>query len=75
MARITENFNLQRALLRRLEETPEVSLIDKTKVNSILGEEREGGGWPIVHLADGSRLRSRLLVSHTCLVLWVILTS
>jgi len=62
MARLTENLNIQRALLRCLESYPDVSLVDKTKVDSIVREEREGGGWPIVHLSNGRRLRARLLV-------------
>jgi len=66
---MTENFNLQRALLRRLEESSEVSLIDNTQVNSILQEKPEGGGWPIVNLANARRLRSRLVVSHPHLAL------
>ena len=44
MARLTENLNLQRALLRHLDRTPEVQLVDKVKVSSIQQEEREGGG-------------------------------
>ncbi|KAJ6621397.1 ubiquinone biosynthesis hydrox [Mycena sp. CBHHK59/15] len=61
MARITENLNLQRGLLRHLSSFPEVEILDKTKVQSI--ENPEGlGGWPLVHLDDGRVLRSRLLV-------------
>lgn len=64
MARLTENLNLQRALLRHLSTLPEVQLLDKVKVHSIQQEEREGGGgWPLVHLSDGRILRTRLLVS------------
>ena len=64
MARLTENLNLQRALLRHLASLPEVQLLDKVKVQSIQQEEREGGGgWPLVHLSDGRILRTRLLVS------------
>ncbi|KAF8518928.1 ubiquinone biosynthesis hydrox [Hysterangium stoloniferum] len=62
MARLTENLNVQRGLLRCLESYPDVSVIDKTKVDSIVREEREGGGWPIVHLSNGKKLRARLLV-------------
>lgn len=62
MARLTENLNLQRALLLRLGKmTDQVSLLDKTKVESIA---REGAdSWPVVHLSDGSAVRARLLVS------------
>lgn len=67
MARLTENFNIQRALLRRLEKSPEVSLFDKTKVEAIRREDLEGNGWPIVHFANGKRLRARLLVSSVTL--------
>ncbi|KAG6886200.1 hypothetical protein C0993_010762 [Termitomyces sp. T159_Od127] len=62
MARLTENLNLQRGLLRRLEELPEIQLIDKTKVKSILRDTDERGGWPLVHLENGQILRARLLV-------------
>ncbi|EPQ56623.1 ubiquinone biosynthesis hydrox [Gloeophyllum trabeum ATCC 11539] len=62
MARMTENLNLQRALLRHLSSVSEVQLLDKTKVSSIIREDREGGGWPLVHLSDGRVLRARLLI-------------
>ncbi|OSX60240.1 hypothetical protein POSPLADRAFT_1148165 [Postia placenta MAD-698-R-SB12] len=62
MARLTENLNLQRALLRYLDTTPSIKLLDKVKVNSIEKEQEEGGGWPLVHLSDGRVLRARLLV-------------
>ncbi|KAI0675950.1 ubiquinone biosynthesis hydrox [Trametes maxima] len=62
MARLTENLNLQRALLRRLHSSPGIEIVDKVKVQSIQREEREGGGWPLVHLSDGHVLRTRLLV-------------
>jgi ubiquinone biosynthesis monooxygenase Coq6 len=65
MARLTENLNLQRALLRHLATIPEIQLLDRVKVNSIQQEAREGGGgWPLVHLSDGRILRTRLLVSY-----------
>nr|GAT46718.1 predicted protein [Mycena chlorophos] len=60
MARMTENFNLQRALLRHLSATQHVRVFDKTKVQSI--GHGEAVGWPLVHLDDGRVLRSRLLV-------------
>ncbi|GBE86276.1 ubiquinone biosynthesis hydrox [Sparassis latifolia] len=62
LARITENLNLQRALLRRLSTVPSVQLLDKVKVQAIQREERQGGDWPLVHLSDGRILRARLLV-------------
>ncbi|KAH9928780.1 ubiquinone biosynthesis hydrox [Amylocystis lapponica] len=62
MAHLTENLNIQRALLRQLSRTPAVQLFDKVKVQSIKQEERKGGGWPLVHLSDGRVLRARLLV-------------
>ncbi|KNZ72624.1 Ubiquinone biosynthesis monooxygenase COQ6 [Termitomyces sp. J132] len=62
MARLTENLNLQRGVLRRLDELPEVQLIDKTKVKSILRDTEERGGWPLVYLENGRILRARLLV-------------
>jgi hypothetical protein len=62
MARLTETLNLQRGLLRRLRELPNVTLLDKTKVINIFEDDIPGGGWPIVQLSDGVALRSRLLV-------------
>jgi ubiquinone biosynthesis monooxygenase Coq6 len=64
IARLTENLNLQRALLRRLETKRHVSLIDKTKVDAIYQQERDEGGWPVVRLANGRQFRVRLLVSR-----------
>lgn len=63
MARLTENLNLQRALLRHLESIEGTELLQKTRVESIQREDRDGGhGWPLVHLSDGTILRARLLV-------------
>lgn len=63
MARLTENLNLQRALLQHISTIPQLQLRDKVKVASIEREQREGGGgWPLVHLSDGKVLRTRLLV-------------
>ncbi|KAH9844300.1 ubiquinone biosynthesis hydrox [Rhodofomes roseus] len=62
MSRLVENLNLQRALLRHISSMPGVSIVDRTKVQSIEKEEREGNGWPLVHLSDGRVLRARLLV-------------
>ncbi|OSD05256.1 ubiquinone biosynthesis hydrox [Trametes coccinea BRFM310] len=63
MSTMTENLNLQRALLHHLRGASAVEIADKVKVQSIQREEREGGGgWPLVHLSDGRVLRTRLLV-------------
>lgn len=62
MARLTEILNLQRGLLRRLEEFPDIQLRDKTKVKTIIQDAEERGGWPMVHLENGQILRARLLV-------------
>jgi ubiquinone biosynthesis monooxygenase Coq6 len=67
MARMTENLNIQRALLRSLSHRPHVELADNVKVADIVrddsaGESGVGGGWPIVHLSNGRSLRARLLV-------------
>ncbi|KAI0918003.1 hypothetical protein AcV5_002791 [Taiwanofungus camphoratus] len=62
MARLTENLNLQRGLLRRISAIPAVKLIDKVKVQSIQKADKQGGDWPLVHLSDGRILRARLLV-------------
>ncbi|KAJ7890625.1 ubiquinone biosynthesis hydrox [Mycena olivaceomarginata] len=59
IARMTENLNLQRGLLRHLEGIPEVQILDKAKVQTI---DRAEGDWPLVHLDNGRVLRSRLLV-------------
>lgn len=74
MARLTENLNLQRALLRSLADRP-VTLLDNTKVNAIERDEREKGGWPLVHTSDGLILRARLLVSLTDILCSEIITS
>ncbi|TFK29762.1 COQ6 monooxygenase [Coprinopsis marcescibilis] len=62
MSRLTENFNIQRGLLRHLEKLPQVQLIQRTKVQSISQGPSDEQGWPIVHLDNGTTLRSRLLV-------------
>ncbi|KAJ7043529.1 hypothetical protein C8F04DRAFT_1389674 [Mycena alexandri] len=61
MARMTENLNLQRGLLRHLSSIPQVHILDKTKVQTIDHAEASGD-WPLVHLDNGRVLRSRLLV-------------
>lgn len=58
---MTENLNLQRALLHKLSKTPAVELVDKVKVQNIV-QDSENGGWPLVHLSDGRIIRARLLV-------------
>lgn len=64
MARLTENLNLQRALLRHLEDIDGLQLLQKVKVESIQREDKaEGNAWPLVHLSDGTTIRARLLVS------------
>lgn len=63
MARLTENLNLQRALLRRLSNAPGIQLLDVAKVASITRDTKERGHWPLVHLSNGKTLRARLLVS------------
>jgi ubiquinone biosynthesis monooxygenase Coq6 len=62
MAFLTENINLQRALLRRLSGVREVQILDSVKVDSIQKDNKEHSGWPLVHLSDGKVLRTRLLV-------------
>lgn len=62
LSRLTENLNLQRALLRQLESSLTVEIVDKVKVESIATDDREGGAWPVLHLSDGRVIRARLLV-------------
>lgn len=67
MARLTENINLQRGLLRQVEKNASsgmITLLDKTKVSSITsdGENDASNGWPLVHLTNSQTLRARLLV-------------
>ncbi|KAG7444347.1 ubiquinone biosynthesis hydrox [Guyanagaster necrorhizus] len=62
MSRITENINLQRGLLRYLSTMPDLHLIDKTKMTSIVREHEDAGGWPLVHLDNSKILRARLLI-------------
>lgn len=62
MARLTENLNLQRSLLRHLDSLPEVQVLQKTKVTAIENDASERGGWPLVHLDNDTTLRARLLV-------------
>jgi len=65
MARLIETLNLQRGLLRHLGDKPNVTLLDKTKVETVFEDDIPGGGWPILKLSDGRALRARLLVCST----------
>lgn len=66
MARLTENLNLQRALLRRLQsQDVHVTFLDKTRVASIVSEQPLGSSsspWPVVQTNTNRCLRARLLV-------------
>lgn len=67
MARLVENVNLQRAFLRRIDElsSERIRLFDNVKVDTIVREEAtmtSVGGWPVVVLSNGQRIRARLLV-------------
>lgn len=64
MARLTENLNLQRALLRQLDSMPKVQIMQRTKVTSI-DSDTEQGGWPLIRLDNNQTLRARLLVRKT----------
>jgi ubiquinone biosynthesis monooxygenase Coq6 len=65
MAFMTENTNLQQALLARLHELAyqqKFELIAPSKVASIHRDDFERGSWPILTLDSGRELRARLLV-------------
>lgn len=67
MARLVENLNLQKALLRRIYTSTNVELLDNTKVLSISpGVHSISSGTlsnqPLVHLSSGQTLRTQLLV-------------
>ncbi|PPQ90749.1 hypothetical protein CVT25_010138, partial [Psilocybe cyanescens] len=62
MARLTENLNLQRGLLRHLDNIPEVQILQKTRVTAIENDTSERGGWPLLHLDNDTTLRARLLI-------------
>ena len=62
MALMTENINLQSALLKHLSGIQDIEILDQIKVSSIERDHREGGHWPTVHLSDGRTFRTRLLV-------------
>jgi hypothetical protein len=63
MATMTENLNLQRALLRSLDSRPGLSIMDNMKVVEISSGDQAGDDWPTLLLSDGRRIRARLLVS------------
>ncbi|KAG8842711.1 putative ubiquinone biosynthesis monooxygenase [Tulasnella sp. 330] len=62
LAHMTENLNIQRALLRLLDQHPTVQLLDKVKVDIIIQDPRDKGAWPVVKLSNGQELRTRLLI-------------
>jgi ubiquinone biosynthesis monooxygenase Coq6 len=65
MAFMTENANLQQALLSRLHELAylhKFELVAPTKVSSIHRDTFERGSWPILTLSNGKEIRARLLV-------------
>ncbi|CAE6478863.1 unnamed protein product [Rhizoctonia solani] len=62
MAMMTENLNLQRGLLKRLESVPNVKLLDTTKVEDIQNGSGDSNTWPVVNTSTGRSLRSRLLI-------------
>jgi ubiquinone biosynthesis monooxygenase Coq6 len=62
MATLTENFNIQHALLCQLNEVPAVRVLQRTKVTSIQSDVEQRGSWPLVHLDNQQVLRARLLV-------------
>lgn len=67
MARLTENLNLQRALLRQIDHyssSRNLSLLDSIKVSSIMPDSAglSGNGWPLLQLSNGQTIRARLLV-------------
>ncbi|KAG8988991.1 putative ubiquinone biosynthesis monooxygenase [Tulasnella sp. JGI-2019a] len=62
LAYMTENLNIQRALLRLLDQHSSVQVLDKVKVGSIINDAPDRGGWPVVKLTNGQELRTRLLI-------------
>ncbi|KAG9019215.1 putative ubiquinone biosynthesis monooxygenase [Tulasnella sp. 427] len=62
IAHMTENLNLQRGLLSRLNDFSSVKLLDNVKVDGIQADSADKGGWPTLKLSDGRTLRARLLV-------------
>ena len=74
MASMTENLNLQRGLLKRLDQLSAVDLLDKIKVESIEHSASAGNAWPVVKTSDGRSLRCRLLVHLQTSSKWLTLT-
>lgn len=62
MAMMTENLNLQRALLSALNARPGLAILDKVKVSQIASGNGFGDNWPTLRLSDGRTIRARLLV-------------
>ncbi|EJU03703.1 ubiquinone biosynthesis hydrox [Dacryopinax primogenitus] len=63
IATMVENLNIQRALLRTLEDKPDVNLLDNVKVLSITRNSAdETDDYPHLTLSDGRTLRARLLI-------------
>lgn len=66
IAYMAENVNLTSGLLKRLRELGSVDVFDNARVEQIgFGEETEEADlreWPVVHLAGGHSLTTRLLV-------------
>jgi len=62
MATLIENFNVQRALLRHLNEIPAIKILQRTRVLSIKPDEGRQGPWPLVQLDNDTMIRARLLV-------------
>ncbi|KAG8735491.1 putative ubiquinone biosynthesis monooxygenase, partial [Ceratobasidium sp. 428] len=62
MASMTENLNLQRGILKRLDELSSVELLDSIKVDTIEHGAGEEHSWPLVRTSNGRAFRCRLLV-------------
>ena len=72
---MTENLNLQRALLRSLRRYGTVEIADKVKVDEIVRGDVRDGAWPVVCASNGRRWRARLLVLSPFLSLPINLQS
>ncbi|KAG8748355.1 putative ubiquinone biosynthesis monooxygenase [Ceratobasidium sp. 414] len=62
MASMTENLNLQRGILKRLDELSSIELLDSAKVEDIDHGPDGGSTWPVVKTSNGRSLRCRLLI-------------
>jgi hypothetical protein len=62
---MTENLNMQRALLRCIELGRTVTILDGTKVEKIESERDVLGSWQTLHLSNCMSLRTSLLVGMT----------